>query len=107
MTGVELEEKLSKLNLEAVMGVFIIDTPEGYHYDGYTVNFEEDFYQVHKEIIDDFVKKLCSYERQWIKNLYFISYPFTIDHFHLLRDNETIHGINLHNHELSKEEFEI
>lgn len=107
MTGVELEEKLSKLNLEAVMGVFIIDTPEGYHYDGYTVNFEEDFYQVHKEIIDDFVKKLCSYERQWIKNLYFISYPFTINHFYLLRDNETIHGINLHNHELSKEEFEI
>lgn len=107
MTRLDLEEQLSKLDLEGVLGVYIIDTPEGYQYDGYTLNFKEEFYQEHKEIIDDFVKKLCSYERKWIKNLYFISYPFTNDILTLLKNNESIEGVNLHNHELTTEEFEI
>lgn len=95
MTELEWKEQLSNLDLEEVIGVFILDTKESYQYDEYVVNFGEVFYQDHKEEIDQFVKKLCTYQRKWL------------EHFHLLKENESIQEITLQDHELTKEEFEI
>lgn len=107
MQELEWKEQLSNLDLEEVIGVFILDTKESYQYDEYVVNFGEVFYQDHKEEIDQFVKKLCTYQRKWLKHLFFMSYPLTLEHFHLLKENESIQEITLQDHELTKEEFEI
>jgi len=107
MTSVELKKQLDELDLEMVMGIYIMDTPNCYNYDGYTVNFSDDFYKEHKKIIDDFAKKLCSYKRNWIKCLYFVSFDLTSEYLNLLKDNETIEHLSLYNFKLTKEEFDI
>lgn len=107
MTSVELQEKLNNLELEMVVGIFI-DGEEDYSYDGFSVNVSEKFYLENKDVMDDFIKKVCSYKRKFVKTLYFISkYHMTKEYFNLLKENETLQTITLHNHCLTKEEFDL
>lgn len=107
MTSVELQAKLNNLELEMVVGIFI-DGEEDYSYDGFSVNISEKFYLENKDMIDTFIKKVCSYKRQFVKSLYFISrFHMTKEYFGLLKENETLQTITLHNHCLTKEEFNL
>lgn len=107
MTSVELQAKLNNLELEMVVGIFI-DGEEDYSYDGFSVNISEKFYLENKDIIDTFIKKVCSYKRQFVKSLYFISkFHMTKEYFDLIKENETLQTITLHNHCLTKEEFDL
>ena len=67
MTSIELKEQLENLDLENILGIFILDDSDDFKCKDFIISISETFYKEHKNIIDLFVKKICSYKRQLIK----------------------------------------
>ena len=88
MTNIDLSKKLAALDLENVLLISIKDeepTKEEKE-DMYSVSISKKTYFENKELVDDFVRKLCSYERTWIRTLYFDSkYHMTEEYFKILQ----------------------
>lgn len=107
MTTNELKKQFEELELENVVGLFIYGE-EDYSYDGFSINISRNNYLKNKKIVDDFVKRICSYKRKFVKSLYFISdYHLNEQYFKILAANDTLKTITLHNHCLTKKEFDL
>ncbi len=107
MTSIELKEQLENLDLENILGIFILDDSDDFKCKDFIISISETFYKEHKNIIDLFVKKICSYKRQLIKCLYFSSFDLTKKYMNILKDNDSLEHLTLHNFKLKKEDFNI
>ncbi len=110
MKSVELKEKLESLDLENILLISITagEIPEEEQNDPYTVAISEEDYLENKDAVDEFVKKYCSYERKFIKSIYFNSkYHMTAEIFQLLKENKSLKHIMFYNYELTKKDFDI
>lgn len=107
MTSIELKEQLENLDLENILGIFILDDSDDFKCEDFIISISETFYKEHKNIIDLFVKKICSYKRQLIKCLYFSSFDLTKEYMNILKDNDSLEHLTLHNFKLKKEDFNI
>lgn len=110
MPNIELKEKLEKLDLEDILLVSITnkEISKEDQEDIYSVVISEKMYFENKDVVDEFIRKLCSYKRQWINALYFDSkYHMTEEYFKLLKDNSSLEYIMLNGYELTKEDFDI
>lgn len=110
MTNIDLSKKLAALDLENVLLISIKDeepTKEEKE-DMYSVSISKKTYFENKELVDDFVRKLCSYERTWIRTLYFDSkYHMTEEYFKILQKNSSLASIILNDYALTKKDFDI
>ncbi len=110
MINIELKEELEQLDLENILLVSIVDrdVSQQEKEDCYSVTLSKKDYLENKEIVDDFIKRLCTYERQWIKTLYFDSkYHMSEEYFNLLKENKSLERIMLNNYELTESDFNI
>lgn len=108
--NVELKEELDNLDLENILLISIIDREptEEEKEDSYSLTISEKLYFENKDLIDAFVRKMCSYKRQWIKVLYFDSkYHMTEEYFNLLKNNTSLEHIMLNDYEFTKKDFDI
>lgn len=113
MTDKELEEKLSQISMDRLFSLYIYDDSEEIEdvfYECSSLFFSKTFYLKHKDVINSFVKKVCSYSREgmFLNSIKLASpYFMSRDILESIRDNPTLEEVDFGDCELSKEAFDI
>lgn len=108
MTDIELEEKLSHINMEWLMCISIEKIEADIEEDDYSIIFSEQFYLENREKVDNFIKELCSYKKKTFKSIMLNSnYHMNKAYFNIIAKNESLKSVTLFNYQLSKCDFEI
>ena len=108
MIGIELREKLKQIDLEGLMCISIEKTDTDIEEDVGIITFSEELYLQNREMLDEFIKKLCSYKKEIFKSIMLNSkYHMNNTYFNIIANNESLKKVTLFNYELSKDDFEI
>ncbi len=108
MFNIGLKEKLEQIDMEELICLSIEKLDTDIEEDDFTIIFSEEFYLQNREVIDNFIKKLCSYKKQTFKSIILNSkYHMNNTYFNIIANNESLRKVTLYNYELSKDDFEV